>query len=288
MQRAVTFGPDDSLHGILTLPQTGRPDAPIVLLTNAGIIPRQGPHRLNVRIAQALATEGIPSLRFDLSGNGDSRSIGKEATFRRQAVADLQSSMDWARHSVGASRFLMFGICSGAVNAYDLAIADERVEGVMLYDGYWYRSRWTTHVRNFKRAMAVGWEDRVAAVRRRLSGSPTSNSAAAPAPGADLLANNELGNPPLSDFVRDIQRLVDRGADVRFVYSGSVLEFYSYAGQFKDVFGSYPFFRHVRCDYFPDLDHTFVARNAQKTIVTLVRTWASEHLGKQPRTHSKQ
>jgi dienelactone hydrolase len=279
MQRAVTFGANDALVGVLSSPANLRQGAPVVLLTNAGVLPRQGPHRINVRIAQALASEGIPSMRVDLSGHGDSLSIGNAADICAQAVLDLKSAMDWVQQSTGASRFLMFGVCSGAVNGYNLALADERIAGVLMFDGYWYRSRWTTPVRDLKRAMDVDWRGRAAAIRRRVLSHRKKDAQNAPAVALDLLsAGNPYAPPPLASFTDAMQRLVDRGTDVFIVYSGSILEYYSYAGQFKDVFGGYPFFPHVRCEFHPDIDHTFIIRQAQNRMVDLTCGWVRAHL----------
>jgi hypothetical protein len=41
------------------------------------------------------------------------------------------------------------------VNAFQLAVVDPRVVGIMMLDGYWYRTRWTEPVRLWKRLRAV-------------------------------------------------------------------------------------------------------------------------------------
>ena len=71
-ERVVTFGGQGELVGVLSQPDVVRPSAPWVLLWNTGLHPRVGPCRLNVQLARRLAALGIPSLRFDLSGLGDS------------------------------------------------------------------------------------------------------------------------------------------------------------------------------------------------------------------------
>lgn len=277
MEHAVVFGPNDALVGILNDPADRRPDAPVVLFTNAGVLPRQGPHRINVSVARALAKEGIPSLRFDLSGHGDSLSIANTAGIRPQSVLDLKSAMDLVQRQIGISRFYVFGVCSSAVNAYDIALADERVAGILMFDGFWYRSRWTTAIRNVKRAVNANWRQRITAVRRRLvPGGLRDAAAAAPLPAGDALVIDTatFGNPPLATFADAMQRLVDRGVNVFLVYGGSVIDQYSYAGQFRDVFGAYPFSSRVRCEFHPDVDHTFITRHAQSRMIDVIRSWA--------------
>lgn len=277
-QRAVNFGPENALVGILTSPDLPRENAPLVLLTNAGVLPRQGPHRMNVRIARALAREGITSLRFDLSGVGDSPSLGQAAGVRAQAVLDLQSAMDWAGQATATSSFIVLGVCSGAVNAYDAALSDPRVKGLMMFDGFWYRSRWTTPVRVFKRVMDLGLGGLISSAIRHLQPnqrrleSIAVNPAAAPQPG-----NKTFASPPLPEFVAAMQSLVDRGTDVLLVYGGSLIDHFSYARQFKDVFGRYAFYPHVRCEYHPAIDHTFITHHAQQRMIEIVCAWASRH-----------
>ena len=274
-ERAVTFGPDHALVGVCSTPRNLRPESPIVLLTNAGVLPRQGPHRMNVRIARALAEDGVASLRFDLSGNGDSQSIGNTTGVRAQAVLDIKSAMDWVETEAGKRRFLIFGVCSGAVNAYELALDDDRIAGLMMFDGYWFKSRWTTPVRNFKRAMVTGWRQRLVAISRRLFATSARKEPAMAGSAETLLSgSNPYGNPPLASFVDAMQFLTDRGTEVFFIYSGSVLDVYSYAGQFRDVFERYTFYPRIRCEYHPDIDHTFIARHAQQKMVAIICAWA--------------
>lgn len=265
--------------GILTSPTGPRKNAPLALLTNAGVVPRQGPHRINVRIARALADEGIPSLRFDLSGVGDSLSLGQAAGVRAQSVLDLQSAMDWAEQSAAASSFLVIGVCSGAVNAYDAALADPRVKGLLMFDGFWYRSRWTMPIRNLKHTIDKGVGGLLTSLIRHLGSKPKRvGPAMEDAAESAQPSTKTFASPPLPEFAAAMQRLVDRGTDVRLVYGGSLTELYSYAGQFKDVFGGYAFFPHVRCDYHPDIDHTFITRHAQQRMTEIVRAWAGRHL----------
>ena len=119
------------------------------LLFNAGVVPRIGPNRLNVRIARALAASGIPSLRFDISGRGDSAPARGMESYEQQAVADIRAAMNLLNERTGASRFALMGICSGAENAFHAALADERVVGVTLMDSYHYPTL-RTHFNRFR------------------------------------------------------------------------------------------------------------------------------------------
>ncbi len=274
-QHAATFGPGGALVGVLTEPARPDPKAPVLLLFNAGLVPRQGPHRMNVRIAHALAEIGLASFRLDLSGLGDSRHAGAGGDGRAQAVEDLQAAMDWLQQSRGARRFLVFGVCSGAVNAYDVALADPRVTGVFMFDGFWHRSRWTTLMRLLKRARAMGVVKLAAAAAKRLR-SLGAKGEKAPSDAEIFFDYSE--NPTVQAFAEAMQSLVDRGVDVSIAYSGSVTPFYSYEAQFRHVFGGYPFFRDVRCGYYPDIDHVFETQHAQKRMIAIVAGWFQAHV----------
>ena len=92
----LVFGADRHLVGILTLPSQGDPRPIAFLLINAGVIHRVGPHRINVKLARHLAGLGFASLRFDLSGQGDSRNALSAGTIghAQQSIADLRAAMD--------------------------------------------------------------------------------------------------------------------------------------------------------------------------------------------------
>jgi alpha/beta hydrolase fold len=263
---------------VLTQPAPGRAAPSFAFIFfNAGVLPRIGPHRLNVKMARALAAAGQTSLRFDLSGQGDSRGGGTGIDFRTQATNDLRQAMDHIEANCGIRRFAIVGYCSGAVNAFSAAVKDERVCGVLMFDGYWYRSRWTIPVRHWKRFRATSWSNALGGIARRLGlgGRPApAGGGAAPVGLFDGDASNT--NPPREEFVRAIGGLVARRVATHFVYSGSVIDEYSYAGQFRDVFGREAFHAKVRCAFRPDIDHTFVTLDVQRRMVQLVLDWVPE------------
>ena len=70
----LSFGSEKSLVGVVTEPleSVARANVSIIVL-NSGQVHRIGPHRMSVRMARELARKGIVTLRFDISGVGDSR-----------------------------------------------------------------------------------------------------------------------------------------------------------------------------------------------------------------------
>src|SRR5882762_5277118 len=71
-ERAIQFGPERRLIGILSLPSVVDPMRPAVIVPNTGVEHRVGPNRLHIRLCRGFARLGFVSLRMDLSGMGDS------------------------------------------------------------------------------------------------------------------------------------------------------------------------------------------------------------------------
>ncbi|HEX6639287.1 MAG TPA: alpha/beta fold hydrolase, partial [Steroidobacteraceae bacterium] len=199
-ESAALFGPGNSLVGVFD--DAGRQSDLCCLLINAGVLPRVGPNRLNVKIARSLAKRGIASMRFDLAGIGDSRPAASAASYQVQAAADIRAAMDFVESAGGPRRFVIFGICSGAVNAFVGAKSDARIAGVFMLDGFWYRSFWSEPMRLWSRLRAKSFGDLWAALRRRLF--PAIPSAPTSAPSVDLFAieGDGTGNPPKDEFAR--------------------------------------------------------------------------------------
>jgi pimeloyl-ACP methyl ester carboxylesterase len=270
------FGPTQSLVGILTRPAEGVPvQRTAVLLYNAGVIPRFGPHRLNVKMARALAQVGHVVLRFDLSGVGDSPHQGKDGDFRTQAVRDLKTAMDHVTANTGVQRFVLIGICSGAVNAYWTSQADERVVGILMMDGFWYLTPMAKWVRRWKRFRASPWSAIPAAAWRSFFGGG-GKRARQKADSSMFTADAITANPPKADFALAMRSLVNRRVSVFLVYSGSVIDYYSYDAQFRHAFADEPWVGQVRCELHPEIDHTVTSQASQRSLIDLVLRWMPE------------
>ena len=140
IEQSFTLGDGGHLVATMTLPSlpaSGGP-APMALLTNSGVISRVGPHRMNVHLARSLAAKGIASIRFDMSGIGDSRRSSGVASQMEQWVLDTRAVMDFAQRRTGCDRYFMVGFCSGAEVAHRTALVDERLGAVLLWDLYAY------------------------------------------------------------------------------------------------------------------------------------------------------
>ena len=269
---AVVFGSERHLVGTLTLPDAERPSPVAFILSNAGVIHRIGPHRFNVKLARELARAGFATLRFDLSGLGDSGTPANALGLDAQAAADLRAALDHVERVTGARRFVVGGICSGAVQGRNVAVADPRVIGLWMIDGFVYPTILTSLVR-VRRQLEVGggptvrswmhWP--VRALRTRLL-RRLGRLAGAPPAGRGRLSRAELG--------ASMDALVERGVRVYFIYTGSELWTYNYANQLRDAFRGHTFISLVRHDFLELVDHTLTTVASQRQVIAALLDWA--------------
>jgi pimeloyl-ACP methyl ester carboxylesterase len=264
----VLFGSEDSLVGVYA-PAGGGGDL-CCLLSNAGLMPRIGPNRLNVKIARELAKQGVASLRFDLAGLGDSRANTGGLSWREQAVHDMRAAMDFAQSHFGKRRFLIFGICSGAENALNAALADTRVIGAFMVDGFWYRSIWSRPVQWFKRLRALTPSRVLRGISRRLRerrATPSDDQ------NLEFFPGEESANPPRDTYAKTMNTLAARGASIFVLYTNAAAEYVSYSNQLRDAFSGEPFARHIRSQLILDIDHTAVPIVAQRRMIGMFVDW---------------
>ena len=125
----------DAMVGIVSIP--ARPASRGVLVIVGGPQYRAGSHRQFVLLARALAESGIPVLRFDYRGMGDS--AGAPRGFERVS-ADLRATVDYFMAAVpGLSGVVLWGLCDGASAAAFYAQHDPRVCGLVLLNP-WIRT----------------------------------------------------------------------------------------------------------------------------------------------------
>jgi alpha-beta hydrolase superfamily lysophospholipase len=133
----VSFGPDGGLFGIVAEPRAGaapqRTDTAVLML-NVGGNYRIGPNRNYVKAAREFAAAGYRTLRFDVSGIGDSRveaGFSSDSMYRDWATVDVSAAIDMLA-ARGCRRFFLMGICSGSYLAFQTALKDARVSGILL------------------------------------------------------------------------------------------------------------------------------------------------------------
>lgn len=127
------------LFGILHTPDAPAPGAPAVLLLSPGVKMRVGPERLYRRMAMQFAEAGLTVLRFDFHGLGDSEGVLEEDLLRDvynhievgRFVDDTVDAMNWIEQKTGIGRFILSGLCGGAITGLLTGQRDERVVGLL-------------------------------------------------------------------------------------------------------------------------------------------------------------
>ena len=121
---------NETVFAILTSPEIARSDIGIVLAHSGAN--NFSAHRNGVwtSLSRRLAQDGIPSLRFDFAGTGES--TGEFAlTLAGQPVSDVTAAMD-ALRAAGCRRLLVVGSCYGAVPSVVASAARGDVAGVIM------------------------------------------------------------------------------------------------------------------------------------------------------------
>jgi pimeloyl-ACP methyl ester carboxylesterase len=269
-EHALVFGAEGNLVATLTLPAAGTHNARYaVLLTNVGIMPRCGPYRLNVEIARRLAQSGIPSLRFDLSGLGDSARPVDVRPTKQQWVLDTRAAMDELQRRLGVREFVMMGVCSGADVAFLTASLDKRLRGVVLFDPYLYPTRRTIALGVLHRLRALGPRatlrllcGRLARMARRHLRIGTPD-----APAEEGTLRHGPGAPTLDEFAGRIGTIVDGGGRVLMLYSGSYPYLHNYERQTADNLRPYGLDDKVEFGYIPEADHVLMGLDGRQRFI---------------------
>lgn len=259
-------------------PAQGAPGAaaPVVaVLSNSGVIPRSGPHRINVLLARELAAMGIPSVRFDMSGLGDSQRSESTRSVTEQWVADTCEVMDAAQAQFGCARFFMVGLCSGAIIGHLVALQDERMRGVLLWDMYAYptlQSRLRKLAFKVGRAGLLGSTQKAGVMLlRKLRLMPPDD--APPKPKGEMSVS-----PPKEEFMGRVDRLTNQGVELLFAYCGGQPEWFNHRGQFAAMFAGQPWLSKVAFELLETTDHLITSGPAKRAFIDMTTGWVRERV----------
>jgi len=118
----------DELIGIVHQPEN--PLKIGVLIVVGGPQYRAGSHRQFILLARMLADNGVPVMRFDYRGMGDSEGVIR---LFADVDDDIKSAVDtFYQHSPGLSGVAVWGLCDAATAAAFYAYQDERIKGLVL------------------------------------------------------------------------------------------------------------------------------------------------------------
>ena len=234
-ESAAQFGPDGRLVGVYCAPADGPREAKAVVFLNSGGVYHIGWARMFVDMARTLAAAGVASLRMDLTGVGDSLSpdgADRAPLYDQSLTHDVSAAIDWLE-TQGVGDVALFGVCSGAYQAFHAALEDKRVRKVALVNQHCfvYGPTYAMQIAAWRRTKAAD-----IAMKRA---SAESGDEAPEAPGARALlfrlakklAKSGLAQatdatfairrrlPGLNPVERWFDELASRGAEVLLVYS---------------------------------------------------------------------
>jgi len=132
-QQPITLEIDGQRVYAMYHPPTGAPPrGPRVAVL---VLEQLGPHRMNFRLARALAAAGYPVLTVDFRGRGESEGegdpYGQRHTVTDDMIADARAALAELRRLAAPERVVLFGSCQAGHVAAQCAVHDQ-VDGLML------------------------------------------------------------------------------------------------------------------------------------------------------------
>ncbi len=262
-EQVLQFGEQGRLVGILASDGATQ-GAPLgVIIPNTGVDHRVGPNRLHVHLSRALAESGIPVLRMDLTGMGDSLTAPSGAA--SDSVRDMRDALDLMESRNIAARYAVVGICSGGHDAHHLAVSDKRISAAAFVDHYTYPTA------QFKRNF---WKERLTDPRRagnfarRMFSSKKGDKASFRSDQVEIFEQ-----PDADTFQAHVEQFIARQMNLFFLYTGEIQNLYNYSDQLFDAFPVLAQYPGAVCHYEPKADHTFSRINMRVQLIELLLNW---------------
>ena len=268
----VAFGDRHALSGILLEP--GRPCRDVAMIfLNAGIVHRVGPNRSHVTLARSLAEHGFASLRFDLSGIGESEFAATDAGHGERVLGEVRAAMRLLEERLGIRKFALFGICSGADNGLAIVRVEPRVVGAVLAELYSadspsYELRRKVARAFYARTWSRAFRDPALIVR----GLTSIWSAPQPPPeGMETPISQDrlLEDQAWQDVVRDVQEAC-RTRRILLVYSRHDVSYHNFRKLLSRRLATGPA---LQVAVIGGTNHTFAPLDAADRLTSVVVDW---------------
>lgn len=266
MEEVFSIGQPWTLHGIWS--DGGGDNKTAVVFLSSGLLRSHGPNRLYVECAQELARQGISSLRFDLSSVGDSLERPSRVELAEQTLAETREVFDALAEQKGMQRFVLVGLCSGAYDGIDIATADERVASVVSLDGYSlktdrYKLHWAKSLLLPRLLRLSSWQR----LFKRVSDGVEMQSQAE----AQFL---EIEKPEV--IAERFEALLARRVSLYCLFTGGVIEEYSYRGQLADALPQAANRDCLTEVYLPQMDHLLMLDDDRSQVVQRIAGHVAE------------
>ncbi|MFZ4394259.1 MAG: alpha/beta fold hydrolase [Kiritimatiellia bacterium] len=268
-ERVVSFG--NRLVGVLCEPELSVrvAGAPVLIVSNIGMLHRPASYRLYVELARRLAQRGLATLRFDVSGLGDSAPRTDALSDLEGAVADTRAAMQWLVEQKMGKRFVLLGLCSGVDAAHTLAVSDERVTGAVFIDGYTYPTfKYRLREPLLKFFTLRRWLRRGARyVRRYHLGDLFQGQKA-------IYVRNY---PTRVQLAADIETMLQRGKKLLFIYTSGIGHVFNYREQFFDMLAPARFEGRLELEYYYEADHLFSDPSQRERLWQRLESFVTTH-----------
>jgi pimeloyl-ACP methyl ester carboxylesterase len=220
---------EQQLSGVLTEPLSTPAGEPALcaILLNAGALRRIGHHRMWVEVARRWAARGVPTLRLDVVGVGDSDGVegqyaARTSFQRHEFAAQVIAACDELERRGLPARFIVGGLCSGAYWGLHAAFADDRVRGLLLVNllaFFWSDDFGAT--RDARRTRALLREHDLATIARIVATDRwrTARMARVLIRRARAGRNSGGGEGPVADIVGALEQLRDRDVETLLLLS---------------------------------------------------------------------
>lgn len=214
---AVSFLCDrNRLYGVLHRPCQPSDEGILILAGRPAL--RSGRHRLFVLLARAWAEAGIPVMRFDYRGSGDSE--GEMGTLD-QTHEDISAAVDAFQSNLpGLQKVVLWGQCGGAADAILYAPRDGRVSGIVLANPWIYDSRVRSLVALHRRGSLYLWRVRKIFSATDANSTLANNSPEQPYSGSEPEVPVPFETPEVDEAYRSY-----RASDISKRLANSLREF---------------------------------------------------------------
>lgn len=271
IQRPLILGDKRQLFGFLTSPQTCSTEYGVLIL-NAGLLHHIGPFGLHVDLANKFATIGIPTIRLDQSGKGESP---KRHGFSRSdsIIADYDDAHE-ALQQLGAKKIVLLGLCSGADDATLIASQRSSVGALVLLDGYARR--------NFRYYINY-YKPRIWSFRRWRRFAKKLLQQVSPPFNDDLLSDTIPITISLREWPEDAEmieryrNLLANGTRILSIFTAGQ-NYYNYANQLAEIISAPEGRKNLEEVYLAHADHTYSTCSNRKRLVEYVSNWLQNRL----------
>jgi pimeloyl-ACP methyl ester carboxylesterase len=285
-ERILTYGSSTPLTGVFTYhPQHYQRRTPCVVILNAGVVRKCGPNNLNAFLARQIAQQGLGVFRFDFAGVGDSPNRQDGLPLREGVLRDVAESLDELEAVLGARRFVLVGLCSGADNGLRAArIEADRVVGLAMMDPTVFRTRKWLLVKLAKRLAAPEFWKSVLRLRHpRMrafvdSLGSSSDCGMECVPAVEIPELYKVGLKKRDEIEACLREVRERGVSLCFAFTGSWADLYNYRTQLYDVYPKLGLKKDVELLYYPESSHTLSFHEHRRALASDLSRWLDRFL----------